>query len=641
MPFGDRIVHGSLRCTRGLAMMLGAGVVLGACNDEAPRSMDSGSLSGQVVVSGPLRKAAISIDQLDQKAPGAVAVRAHITDTMTDDDGRFSVEVGTYNGLLLLTASGGSFQDLATGATIQLDTNTSLETITRFALFDERDDVLVSPVGALIAARTRGRVTELGNVVAAERDAAEHLDRHFGTVVDWSHVKLGSLETSTTSPTEPVRAAFVQAALSFLARDIAAESGASPQEVNVLTLTQRWAVDAARDPFDGNDHNALAFGEGLQLGVCERLTTCHTLPAGDCELGACRPACDLYAGTRSSEPPWWSGRAGPSRETRRRRCPRWLPAAALHLRAPPLHFQKPGQGLPDPDPIPVDHPYRLLSLNLGVAPPLSAIAARLLNADASGASVLDEDVTNGTASTVYLEVGVTRPATVQVRQNFKLANVITTQTVSIDCTDFGDGPPDPLCKGPTAGPTYSSANLGDQPISGLSFPVKVFELDGSLHPAIEVPCLVCGGDGGDRWKFAIPPRPVDASGSLPPRRFKVMTMISQVSLLWPSDSNFPATAPFVDTSLNNQPFTGRLSPTSDGCTSHNIRTLPDGTRLDTCTRVSHITPYRALTQVRLNTLDRFQSTYATAPTSASTPENATQPQQSQSFNWDSSAAALP
>lgn len=290
-------MHVTLRCTRGLAMMLGAGVVLVACNDEAPGSMDSGSLSGQVIVSGPLRRAALSIDQLDQEAPGAVAVRAHITDTTTGDDGRFTVEIGKYNGLLLLTASGGSFQDLATGATIQLDTNTSLETITRFALFDERDDILVSPVGALIAARTRGRVSELGNVVAAERDAAEHLNRHFGTVGDWSHVKLGSLDTPTTSPTEPVRAAFVQAALSFLARDIAAESHASPQEVNVLTLTQQWAVDVARDPFDGNDHNALAFGEGLQLGVCEQLTSCHALPAVDCLLGACRPACDLYAGT--------------------------------------------------------------------------------------------------------------------------------------------------------------------------------------------------------------------------------------------------------------------------------------------------------------------------------------------------------
>jgi hypothetical protein len=300
VQFGDRSVRVpacSVRRALSLTVMLGAGAVLAACSDGAPSSADSGSLSGQVVVSGPLRRAAVSIDQIDLKANAAVAIRAHVADTTTDDDGRFSVQVGKFNGLLLVTARGGAFTDLATGATIQLDTNTSLETITWFDLFDEREDVLVSPVGALVAARTRGKVSQLGNVVAAERDAAEHLDRHFGSVVDWSHLRLGSLEIAATSPTEPVRAALVQAALSFLARDIAHAAGASPQEVNVLTLTQQLAADVGQDAFDGNDGNAPAFGEGLQLGVCERLTGCHALAAGTCALSACRPLCDLYAGT--------------------------------------------------------------------------------------------------------------------------------------------------------------------------------------------------------------------------------------------------------------------------------------------------------------------------------------------------------
>lgn len=171
----------------------------------------------------------------------------------------------------------------------------------------------------------------------------------------------------------------------------------------------------------------------------------------------------------------------------------------------------------------------------------SAIAARLLNPDASGASLLDEDVTNGTASTVYLEVAVSKPGTVYAGQRFALSNVVTARAVNISCTDFGDGSPPALCNGGASGPVYTSAELIELPISGLSFPVKVFELDASLQPATEVPCLVCGA--GDRWKFAIPPRPVGASGPLPPRRFKVMTTISQVSLLWPSDGRFPAAPP--------------------------------------------------------------------------------------------------
>jgi hypothetical protein len=98
-------------------------------------------------------------------------------------------------------------------------------------------------------------------------------------------------------------------------------------------------------------------------------------------------------------------------------------------------------------------------------------------------------------------------------------------------------------------------------------------------------------------------------------------MISQVSLLWPSDGNFPAAPPFSDTRLNGIAFTGRVSPATDGCTSHSIRTLPDGTRLDTCTRVAHTTPYRALTEVRLRIPGLVNSKYTTAPTPTAVPAN--------------------
>ena len=311
----------------------------------------------------------------------------------------------------------------------------------------------------------------------------------------------------------------------------------------------------------------------------------------------------------------------------------------LHLRAPPLHFQKPGQGAPDPDPVPVDHAYRLESLDLMPGALFGAVAQRLLNDNATGASVLDADVSNGTASTVYLEVEVTRPGIVYAGQSFALRNFGTTTTTNIDCTDPGDGSPVPaLCNGPSSGPVYVSPPPTEVSISGLSFPVKVFELDGGLRPATEVPCTVCGN--GDRWKFALPPRPVSAGAALPPRRFKVMTMIGPVSVLWPSDGNFPAVAPFSDTALNGIPFTGRISPGSDGCTAHSIRTLPDGTRLDTCTRVAHITPYRALTAIHLRTLASMSSTYATAPTSMAMPSNVFSRNESP-FVWDRTEGPLP
>jgi len=975
-------------------------------------------MSGQVVVSGPLRNAALSIDQISLQAGGSIAIRAHVADTTTDDEGRFGgalgIEIGKFNGLFLLTASGGSFGDLATGATIQLDPTTTLETITSFDLFEARDDVLVSPVGQLIAARTRWKLSQGGDVLAAERDAAEHVNRHFASVVDWTHLKLGSLATTTTSPTEAVRSALVQAALSFLAQDIAVAAGASPQEVNVLTLTKQLAADIGQGTFDGNDGNALAFGEGLQVGVCTPVAACATPPPGSCALGGCRPLCDLYAGTprallagemtkviQSAElnhtglvtgdilavarsmadnldedlfgtacvenldrvPPrlawiapvpqpgighyvhgmlpvkvhavddtdpmplvwindsapasstaeamidttgingplsvtatardmagnmamlplpdviadnlapaltlasdgyfvdgdtWWTTTGAPAlggtvsdaspltlavttpgstgnaavtgatwtaslaagaidpagtdvtiaatdaagnraQLTQHLRadvtppqltlqpsmvndealevpafgnespihihtgtavdlaaagsCPvvtkfsyllgaspppygsevdgqggqrrnpvhyvlitaddgvgitpgstqvrigfrtgttttwlqDWTPAGPrtpiapgvdqydisvfsdaipqlattegtydvefratdrlartttlarcfeLHLRAPPLHFQAPGGSPTDPDPIPIDHVYRLASLDLAPGAPFTAIAARLLNNDASGASLIDEDVTNGTASTVYLEVAVTRPTTVAASQSFSLRNLTTTSTANIDCTERSGSVPPTICRSPSSGPNYTSLPT-NVAITSLGFPVKVFELDGSLRPAVEVPCLVCGAS--DHWKFAIPPRPVDPSGPLPPRRFKVMTMIGQVSALWPSDATVPTAPPFFDTSLSGIAFTGRIGATSTGCTQHNRHTLPSGTVLDICAKVSSVTSYRVLTQVSLQTLDFIQSAYATAPTPTSNPAPVTL-QKLFSFSWTRSEGPLP
>ena len=168
-------------------------------------------------------------------------------------------------------------------------------------------------------------------------------------------------------------------------------------------------------------------------------------------------------------------------------------------------------------------------------------------------------------------------------------------------------------------------------MTSLPFPVKLFELDGSLQPATELPCIVCGI--GDRWKFAIPPRPVAMTGSLPPRRFKAMTMIGPISALWPSDGNYPATAPFADTSINGIAFTGRRSPTRDGCLTHNRHSLPDGTRLDTCTRVAHITPYRALTALHIRTDSSTRSTYSTAPTPSATLLRSL-PEFVSAFTWD-------
>src|SRR5882724_3110545 len=80
-----------------LAASIATGASLVACAGDPPLT-GSGLLSGQVVVSGPLRNAGVSIDQISLHANGEISIRAHVGDTTTNDDGRFGgpdgLEVG-------------------------------------------------------------------------------------------------------------------------------------------------------------------------------------------------------------------------------------------------------------------------------------------------------------------------------------------------------------------------------------------------------------------------------------------------------------------------------------------------------------------------------------------------------------------
>ena len=1002
---------------RYLAASIAAGVVLAACADDPPLG-GAGLLSGQVVVSGPLRNAAVSIDQISLQATGEVSIRAHVGDTTTDDDGRFGgpdgLEVGKLNGLFLITASGGSYTDLATGASIDLDPTTTLETITPFALFEARDDVLVSPVGHLIAARTRWKLNQLGDVPAAHADAAEHLNRHFGSIVDWTHLKLGALDAAATSPTEAVRASIVHAALSFLAQDIATAAGASPQEVNVLALTKQLAADIAEGTFDGNDGNAPTFGEGLQVGVCAPVTACTAQPSGSCALGACRPLCDLYAGTPrallagemtkvigstainhtglvtgdilavarsmtdnldedlfgsacvetldrlpptlswSSPTPaegsfvrgtttlkvtavddldpeptvhflgyvdadgtpansiaiaaidthtqadggltvtaqaedmagniatitrvlqvdntapvvtldpagffvdgatWWTTAAAPvlhgtvteahpagveavigtthltgtltgstwsvtlpagaldatgadvhivvtdvagnqgtvvqhvrydgtppmvslqaspvhdeASETpafsatpaipstdevpshihggavvdlaTTGGCPSitkysyllsatpppygaepngrnpllyqllvaddgvgidptatqyrvgrdaaggatqwvtaWTPVGTgtavapgvagyavpisadsvpeldavegvyhvqfqstdrlgrtttearcfdLHLRAPPLHLGAMTVGAVTY--LPGDaqgHRFALKTLSLLPGAPFDRIADRVLNATAAS-SLLDMPVINGTASTVYLTVAVTKPVGVSATQHFALRYVKTVTAANVDCDTNQD---DPDCvQVPLAPPIYDGT---DSPaVSGLVYPVRVYQLDAAGVPATQIPCLGGCADSDAVFRFALPPRGPGA----PPLRFLVMSMVGQITALWPQDGSHPAAAPFSDLVVSGAELTGDFEGFPEGCSKFTV--LLGVLR---CREVTSYVAYRALTSISLGTSGPLRSTYATAADLTTTAVDAwgATLRTSNPFLWSTTEGTLP
>jgi hypothetical protein len=260
-----------------------------ACSTE-PFSSQTGTLGGRVLLSSAVAGAAVSIDQLDLTTGD---VRAHVGDATTGADGAFSIDTQDYSGLLLITSSGGSFTDLG-GNVIVLDASQTLRSFARADLEGEQHDALVSSVGELMVTRFFARL-DGGAASDVETAAAEHLNTHFGGV-DWTAIDPADLSIGAASPTEPVRAALVEAAFAFLADDIRSSASASPQEVNVYTLTQALAQDLGGDTFDGNDGNSPQYGDGIQLGDCPRITSCSA-PTTGCAIGACRTLCDLYAGT--------------------------------------------------------------------------------------------------------------------------------------------------------------------------------------------------------------------------------------------------------------------------------------------------------------------------------------------------------
>ena len=120
----------------------------GGCLGDYEQPYNTGTLGGYVMLSGPVRGATITIDQLGAQGQ----VYQHVGDDVTDERGHFLIpETREANGLFRIVARGGTFRDLATGATIQLDDTDELHSLTRFGLIALREDALVSPIGHLVA----------------------------------------------------------------------------------------------------------------------------------------------------------------------------------------------------------------------------------------------------------------------------------------------------------------------------------------------------------------------------------------------------------------------------------------------------------------------------------------------------------
>jgi hypothetical protein len=299
----------------------------------------------------------------------------------------------------------------------------------------------------------------------------------------------------------------------------------------------------------------------------------------------------------------------------------------LRLKAPPLRFSGDGSG--------TGHTLALDSLSLAPGAAHDRLAARLLNDDATGASLIDQHVVNGTTETVYLTVTVTKPGSVTASQFFVVRNHTSITAVTIDCFIGPENEWNPACDPPAAFPPgggYSPPAPITTTATALTFPVKLFELDGAGAPATEIPCLAPCSAGGSVFKFAVPPR---AAGGAAARRFIVMTMIGQVSNLWPKDNNQNASPPFSDSSIHGVRYTGALQFFSSGCGKYSPG-------MAFCQERWQRTQYRALTDASLDFGEATVSSYATAAVAHLAPvEAALSLERNLDRDWATSEGALP
>jgi hypothetical protein len=178
--------------------------------------------------------------------------------------------------------------------------------------------------------------------------------------------------------------------------------------------------------------------------------------------------------------------------------------------------------------------------------------------------------------------------------------------------------------------------------TSLRFPVKVFELIGGV-PTTEIPCLAPCPSSGTVFKFAIPPRP---SGGQPARAFRVMTMIGQVSNLWPYDLIYPASPPFEDTAITwtssdnaTTPITTRLTGIVDRSADPNRTGCVYGTPM--CTHRGTLVPYRALRSASLTFSSSTRTSYKTAVTIDQDPAPVAERARAAHLTWATSESVLP
>lgn len=261
---------------------LGCMLWLTGCIDAEP--LTPGGLVGSVYLSTPVVGATVQAQFLDER--GQVELSA--VPVVTDEAGRFSVNLGTVRGRLRLVAFGGQTIDLATGERVPLEAELHAVLFRYHPAYP--DEVAVTPLTTLATAlgeRRFQRGDEEPSYFEAMARAYELLSMHVGGF-DLVHTPLHDPgERVVAQDQGSVYHGLVLAALSSLAARIARESNLAPRSLHAGHLLDALVADASGPEarFDG-----IGASGSLRIGTCP--------PPLDCTPGGtCTTICDLDANT--------------------------------------------------------------------------------------------------------------------------------------------------------------------------------------------------------------------------------------------------------------------------------------------------------------------------------------------------------
>ncbi|WP_045118985.1 hypothetical protein [Haliangium ochraceum] len=232
------------------------------------------------MLGSPVAGAQVRVWQLD--LDGQRVGRKPLREAVTDEQGRFRIEMGAAHGNLFVESAGGQTRELWSEEPLGLDPEVPLVAIIPVYLPVQHREIVVSPFTSVAAALVEKRPAEPGRFHEAMQGVHALIGGHLGGI-DILDTPVTPIDEPATQLTPGVRHGLLLGALSMLAGRMAEETGSSVRGLNTMMLTAALREDA-------RDESGLLDGVGpdgpIALGFCV-----------DPPNGADEPLCRLSAQT--------------------------------------------------------------------------------------------------------------------------------------------------------------------------------------------------------------------------------------------------------------------------------------------------------------------------------------------------------